>query len=406
MLFRPTAIGEVYNSQLAAALVGLTLALLLCSVWRAKAEGLVDISPQAALFFIAVLYVAIRSVSAGGMFAVNGLKGLAVGMAGLFAVVAVNLTPESRLKFYSAAAIFVVATCASTLLTRILLSTGMTADNLKIFRFAYTYVSAGDVLTPFTFAFNKVTTLFGVQPRLSGIYREPGLLPAFACWAAAYAHFRRWPLWVSAVCIAGSAVSLSSFGLPLAVYTGALLACLKAKIPLSVATLVLIGLLCLAWPIIYGMKDVGVGSKIASDSVSFRERLYLIQIAFSAQNAVFGDGLQRMYRANEGISLIAQTRLFGLFYVFVVLAYYFRAVKNFPFFIAGLIPALVIILTSQPISLDVPVFIIFTSWVALPEVVKGRARRSRREAMTASPWAVRIPISYRKRAPDPIRGQR
>jgi hypothetical protein len=135
----------------------------------------------------------------------------------------------------------------------------------------------------------------------------------------------------------------------------------------------------LAWPILYGIRDagVGLGGKIASNSISFRERMYLLEIAFSSSNPIFGDGTSSLYRLNEGISLISQIRIYGFIYFVLVLSIYLLATRNFTLFLIGLFPAIITALVSQPIAVDVPFVLMFMSYAALDRnawAVDTRAR--------------------------------
>lgn len=363
-VLRPTAIGEVYSFPLAAAIAAIAVALLLSNMGRAQLQVFRHLSPQISLFLLIVFYVSARNLVSGGTAAENGVKFFFISLSGALALAAVSLNAVTQRKFFDTLAFLVIMSCISVTITFLLISTGLKATSIRIFHFSYTYINRGDVLFPFTFSFNEVKSWLGPAPRLSGIFREPGILPAFACWAAAYAHFRKWPFAVSVIALVGSAFSLSSFGVPFALYTGALLTMAKLRIRTPVALVSLAALGVLAWPIIYGVGNagVGIGGKIASDSISFRERMYLIELAFSAKNIVFGDGTSGLYRANEGISLFSQIRIYGLVYFASILGLYAFAAKNMRLLLYGLVPAFVTVLISQPIALDVPLVAIFMSY--------------------------------------------
>lgn len=377
MTLRPTVFGEIASFPIAAALVGLTVGLLLLCLRRVYAQELVNVAPQAVLFALLIIYTSARGVMAGGVAAENAVKGLLVGLAGVLAVVSANSSSVTRRGFYDGAAIIIIAASLSVLATRILLSAGLSAHDLHLIKIEYTYPGRGDVLFPFTFAHNNVQSPFGVQPRLNGLFREPGILPAFACWAAAYACFKKWPTWVWIATLLGAAASFSSLGLPLAIYTGSFLFARRMKISLPAAALAGGAGALVAWPFLYSLNDIGLGSKISSDSISFRERLYMIETAFSARDTLFGDGVGSIYRANEGISLISQTRIFGMLFFAAATFTYAISGRRPHFFVVGLVPLAVTILFSQPISLDVLTMVAFTSWTALePEATASPHRRS------------------------------
>lgn len=362
MTLRPTVFGEIASFPIAAALVGLTVGLLLLCARRIHVQGLANVAPQAALFGLLIVYTSARGVMAGGVAAENAVKGLLVGLAGIFAVVTANSNADAKRGFYDGAAIIVIASSVSLLITRALLAVGFSAHDIQLIKIEYTYIGRGDVLFPFTFSHNNVQSPFGIQPRLNGLFREPGILPAFACWAAAYAAFRRWPAWVWGTTLFGAAASFSSLGIPLAIYTGSFLLARRMSISFPAATLLGAAAALFAWPFVYSLNDIGLGSKISSDSISFRERMFMIEIAFSAKNALFGDGIGSIYRANEGVSLISQTRIFGVAFLLTTAITYALASKNLKFFSIGILPLAITILFSQPITLDVLTIVAFTSW--------------------------------------------
>lgn len=363
---RPTAFGEVLSFPISVAIVATSVSLLLLNIKNVQISTLGPITPQLTLFSFIVLYLSFRNISSGGSSADNAFKFFMISAAGITALAIVSCSKSTRGAFFDAFAIIVIISSVSLFITFILLALGAKPSAIRVFYFPYTYSGKGDILFPFTFSYNQATMWFGPTPRLSGLFREPGIFPAFACWAATYAHLRKWPAAISAICIAASAACLSSLGMPLALYTGALLALAKARVRMPIAFLILASLAVVAWPILYGIRDnVGIGSKIASNSVSFRERMYFLEIAFSAKNVVIGDGVASLYRANEGVSLIAQIRIYGLLYFLAVIFLYFISAKNTILFLYGLVPAIVTVLTSQPIATDVPLIVMFMSFTAL-----------------------------------------
>lgn len=377
MTLRPTVFGEIASFPISAALVGLTIGLLVLCVRYVSIRNLEEITPQAILFAILIIYTSARGLMAGGVAAENGVKGLLIGLAGIFAVFVANSSPVTRRGFYDGAAIVLIAVSISVFVTRFLLSAGISPNDIHLVKIEYTYPGRGDVLFPFTFSHNDVQSPFGIQPRLNGIFREPGLLPAFSCWAAAYAGFRKWPAWIWIATLLGAAASFSSLGMPLAIYTGSFLLARQMKISLPAAVLLGGAGALLAWPFLFSLHDIGLGSKISSGSVSFRERMFMIEIALSAKDPVFGDGLGRIYLANEGINLISQIGIFGFVFLMGVFATYAYSLMNAKFFVIGLLPLFVTILFSQPITIDVLTIVAFTSWTALkPAASIGQPERT------------------------------
>lgn len=403
MLLRPTAIGEVLSLPISAGILGVSTFIFLLVFRYLQLGALKRALPQLVLFALLVLYTSAHGLAAGGRFAEDAMKFLGISIAGVMAILAVSLNEKTQRQFFDTVAIFITIVSASVLVTFLILAAGVPLSSIRLFHFEYTYISRGDVLFPFSFSYNQVQTWVGIMPRLSGIFREPGLLPAFVCWAATYAHLRRWPLIISVLNISASALCLSSLGLPLALYTGGLILMSRLRIPIPLAALALAGVAIVAWPVLYGLNDIGLGSKISSNSISFRERMYILELSFSGKDLLFGDGPQSSYLANSGITLLAQTKQYGLVYLVGCLALYSMSMRNFSLFIYGLVPALVTLLFSQPPALDIPVLILFLSHATLQPAGKHLARASPRpraftgSARTRHSMATSRKIIYRER---------
>jgi hypothetical protein len=273
--------------------------------------------------------------------------------------------------FFDSFAIIIILSSLSLIVTFSLVASGVPLYALKIAHLdltGYDYLqNYGDVSFPFTFIANDANSWFGFVPRSGGLFREPGVFPPFACWAAAYAYLRKWSLPWIAVCLLASVLSLSTVG-PLAFFTGAILLAYKFRIR-PIRALILIALLGAAlWPALYSMEFIGLEDKIASQSGSFADRQVLFWGAFDVKNIMFGDGFGwGGVSSTEGISLVSQMRVYGVIYVVTVVAIYICAMKNIKLWIAGCLPGFITVLFSQPISTDAAFLVIFFSWAAFQE---------------------------------------
>lgn len=361
MFTRPTVFGQLYTpiglAIMAAASIGLMLQVL---------SGIfaIRIPTQIFLYFAAgLLYLALRMAHADSspIIAATDFSIIAIGA---FSLGIVCLRKSYAKKFYDYlyAVLFIVG--LSIVVTTILQLVLKTND-LTIAKMDYRYIpGTGRIFAPFTFAANNGVQVGNIQfTRLSGIFREPGIVPPFLCWAAAWAAARRFSLPFVVVPLLGAVASFSSLGLLLAVV--ATLGIVLHNRMASRLTYLIAGVAAPAilW-ITYYAPYIGLAVKTESGSISARQRSYLMENALSTKDVLFGDGLKG-YR-DETISLFSQISQSGIIYFSLcVLILVIPARNNFRFFVAALLPGLITVLFSQPIALN-PIFVaIFLSWVGL-----------------------------------------
>jgi hypothetical protein len=207
--------------------------------------------------------------------------------------------------------------------------------------------------------------------------REVGVLPPFACWAATYAYLRKWPIYISAICLIASLLCLSTIG-PIALYTGAMLVLFNLKVKPIPAALIVICLGMICWPIIYAMDYVGLEQKMNSGTGSYEDREWLFWAVLDTQDFIFGDGDRwSLVSSTAGINLVSQIRVFGIIYFVMVIGIYFLALSNLRLWLAACVPALVTVFFSQPITIEPAFLMIFFSGATFTHTPSMRFCHSR-----------------------------
>ncbi|MFB9950281.1 hypothetical protein ACFFP0_15590 [Rhizobium puerariae] len=351
LCLRPSVIGEVYSIFSLALLLGAATALFGVSL----STGRVLVPERFAvinitLIYLISLYVLTRTILfMPAIDATDETKAFMIISGFLLAVLLVISNRAYATTFFDALAILVIASSISLTITMVLLLAGIPAYQLTIGKIAYTYANRGDFAFPFTFLYNEVSTPFGVIPRLSGVFREPGIFPLYGCWAAAYAYRRGWPTPIWLVCLFATAACLSSIGAPLALYTGAMIVMIRAGIKPLPALLLLLVVGLLTWQILYTSEYLDLQSKVNSGSGSFEERMYLAEAAFDASNVIFGDGYGFSIFTTGPISLVAAIRVFGLVFFVGFLICYALAAVDLKLWMTGLVPPILGVVFTQPV---------------------------------------------------------
>lgn len=395
LFLRPSVFGEVYSLYVVGVLLAATVVLFTISAESRR--GLV-VERHAGLQIILLLvlghYLLVKSLiymPGGPPDSVGVFKGFGILIAFLLAMALIMSDRHYARRFFDIFAIAIILSCASVVVTAILFLVGFPSYLITIARINYTYDGAGDIAFPFTFIFPAVSTWLGPIPRMSGIFREPGILPVYASWAAAYAFRRGWPLPLQLACVAGSAACLSSIGAPMALYTAAAIGLMRFGVKPIPALLIIAVVGLLSWQIIYSSEYFGIQAKVDSGSGSFEERQYLAQAAFRARNIIFGDGSGFSIFQSDAISLIASIRVFGLVFAVGYLIIYAIAATDMALWIAGLVPAIFTILLLQPIFQEPGFMVLFfsTSVFLKPAgrapVERGRLSRSSRNEVVPLP---------------------
>ena len=360
---RPSAIGEA-NSFLVSILMSILVgAYLLMNGSRLAFRPPVTASTQLLLLMVVLVQVTLQASAAGGVFAVDAPKGLAMSLISTLALLIAVSSPRNARIFFSSLCVIVLIVCASTVVTAVLMAIGVRWTSLVIGHNNQTAYGNLSILFPYTLSYNLAPTPFGIVPRLSGLFREPGILPPFACWAAAYAHLRKWPLIFSLTALAASVASLSTLGVPLAAYTGSLILLRRMGLRTWPALGIVTAAALAAWPIIYGLEYVGLGAKIRSQTGSFEARRDAIATALSASNMVFGDGPSLNYLRDATVNLIGRIRSIGVFGFGILLTAHVLPWRT-SIFVIGASTLVMTCLITQPIAGDAAVIAVCLSWTA------------------------------------------
>ncbi|MCR5875182.1 acyltransferase [Phenylobacterium sp. J426] len=384
MLTRPTVFGEVYAS------VGIPLLFMGAAAAALAATrgagGSRDALPQLAIYLAAgFYYFASRLLRADQNtgFAIGEFVVVGVAVA---AIAALSLSPRNLRVFFDCFYGLMFVMAASMVATFALQMSGRTPSQLVVGNFDYNYLpGTGRIFAPFTFAYGSTVEIYGRNiVRLCGLFREPGIAPAFLCWAAGWAAARRWSWLFIVTPLLGAVASLSSLGLVLAVIALAGVVLLRVRASWRVYLAAMPVGAILIWAAYYA-PYIGLAVKTEGDTESARERAFLMRDVFETQNWLLGDGLTG-YR-NETINLITSISHSGLVFVGLYLAFAaFALWKNHRFFIPALLPAVVTAVASQPIAMTAPMAVIFVSWAALtPLAAPPLARRETRERPPLQP---------------------
>jgi hypothetical protein len=365
---RPTMIGETQSFPLCVILVALEGAIIL-QFYHIKAALRFDKSAILAisLFVTVITYILTKAIVNPRLGGDDAFKAFAIAVAFIMAV-AIALSNERYTRlFFDTFAIIMIASCASVMITFALVVAQIPATSLVVWQPPASIGYGGETgafLFPLSYSNNEQSSWVGVIPRLAGLFREVGVFPPFACWAATYAYLRKWPIYLAVVCLMASLICLSTLG-PLALYTGAMILLFKLRVkPLQ--AIVIVGVLgMLAWPALYAMEFIGLKGKIESHhgSGSFDDRNALIWAVLDTDDFIFGDGQGwSPVGAQEGISLVSQIRVHGLIYFFLVVGVYIASsMGGLRFWLAACVPALITVFFSQPMSMDPTFLMIFFS---------------------------------------------
>ncbi|AMA59748.1 hypothetical protein BCCGELA001_28125 [Bradyrhizobium sp. CCGE-LA001] len=395
---RPTAIGGTYSFQVCCAILFLLTAL----VFRAERGRLrVDLEPQLAtqlgIFVLIVCYVFVRSAFSLYFHSEDSPKAFLISVAFLMVLLVVMSIRSITTLFFDTFAFTVIASAASLIATFSLLAAGWPVTSLVLFKIDLATYRAdfGNIAFPFTVVANEISGWFGSMPRLSGIFREPGIFPPFACWAATYAFLRGWRGIFVIIPLVASLLSFSTIG-TLSFFTGAMLILYRFHFRPLAAFLTILAVGIFIWPALYTIEYIGLEAKISSQSGSFAERYILISEAFNVENLWFGDGFGWGNLASaEGISLLSQLRVYGVFYFVCVITLYLVTCRNMRLWIPGCLPAVVAVFFSQPIAVEPAFLMIFFSWSALrvpsggPDARRMQSSRLDRYSTPSTPPSIK-----------------
>lgn len=363
-LTRPTALGEVYT--LPGIIIALTLSVIfMIFVLRGQQATKYDFSIQTVIYLIYVVYIFALIFTGRPLLQDFLFKAIFIGIVGVIISGIVSSSRDRATTFFDSIARIIIALSFSTIATVALIVAGANAQSLTIAFFNYTYPApTGTILFPFSMVYNYAPSWFGLMPRLSGFFREVGVFPAFACWAAGYAAYRRWSLLSVAGCLVASVLSLSSLGSMLALLTFGGIVGQRLRLPWWAYVVVGPATAAVIVIVTYNLPYIGIGTKYQTVNASYTERMYATKYALDIANPLFGQDANG--DRNEGINLISSIRIYGLFGVGLLSSIFLASARSIRFFVAALLAPLITAVFSQPIAAEPLFILLFFSWRAFP----------------------------------------
>jgi hypothetical protein len=371
---RPTAIGSVYSAPICGLI--LILDVILLAVYD-KTKRRLDLDLisgiQLTILLFLSLYLLFRSVLGADALATDAFKGFLINVTFIGTMVVVISVRRMIDVFMNTFALVLIASSISVIVTFLIQAVGLPINSMIVLHIEIPGYGGGfgNFGFPFTYLANEVASWLGSSLRMAGLFREPGVFPPFACWAAAYAYLRRWNVLLVIAPLIASILSLSTIG-PLSFYTAACLLLYRFRVPPILSLLIIIAAGLMAWPMIYTMEYIGLQAKIDSKSGSYEDREAMVTGVIYTNDWLFGDGSGwGGIGDSESISLISQLRVFGLIYFVPVIAIYLCALGGPSLWIAGCVPCLIAVAFSQPMSIDAAFLVLFFGRAAF----RGQAQR-------------------------------
>lgn len=360
LLTRPTAAGSVYT-PLGMGIIWLCSGTIVATSIINKRVPLLVSSPQVWMLALLALYYGFLILTGRPYQQDTFSKAIVILISGAVLGFTISTNQRRLTAFFDTIARVLIVLSISSLITTFLLISGVSVHALAIGRLDYGYnAPAGTILLPFSMLYNYTTTPFGVLPRLSGFFREVGIFPAYACWAAGYAAYRRWSLVSVGACLTAAVASFSTMGAVLALVTVAGLVSRKLRIP---NWLVVIGTPALAFIIFavtYNLPFIGLGYKYTQLNQSYSDRSYATLNALDVPNPLLGSDATGL--RNVGINLIASISVSGLVGFSIVLVCMLLAARDTRYFSAALLPLAITALFAQPIGTEPLFLLMFLSW--------------------------------------------
>lgn len=380
---RPTALGELYTLPGMIVVFGVSIGMFLLSA-RTKCAPLDARSGQLWAYVLFALFLGFQVLA--GLKTHNPeivVKQVFVVLIGAFAGF-VLIADRARLQiFFDVLAAALVVVSCSVLVTLALIVSGRGVSQLGVGVFSYGYPPpAGAILFPFSMIYNYAPTWVGMLPRLSGCFREVGIFPAFACWAAGYASFRGWRLPFVFICLAACALSFSSLGVMLALMTAVGVVAARMKLPWWAYVFAPVAVFLIVTAT-YDLPYIGIGYKYRFVSDSYAERMNAMQIV--GDNLLFGGDPDNR---NAGINLISAVSVYGLVGVALLVGTTLLATRRIQFFAAVLAAPFAVALFSEPIAQEPLFVLLFVSWrVFEPVAVRSSAQRQAQQVAPRAHFA-------------------
>lgn len=231
-------------------------------------------------------------------------------------------------------------------------------ESLLLFSFSvrgYEYIA--EIYFPFSTFGRDISSGTVVLSRFTGLFREPGILQAFSCWAIIYAVYYKCKKWIVLGLILSVITTYSTAGIANLVLIAFGWLLIEGKYSLwkkillfYVAVFVLLGS-------VYYMPHIGIRDKSLTYQKSLSDRIdnAKIGLASSISNPI-GEGYYNI-RGNEpdnaNINLLAASQKIGLIGAILVLAFIisplFTREENVKIKLLSLLPIISTILVAQPL---------------------------------------------------------
>lgn len=247
--------------------------------------------------------------------------------------------------------------------------------------------ATGAIYFPFSMLYSDFASGTVKFDRYCAFFREAGIYQAIACFCLIYEALTRRSRLLMACMMGGVVCAFSTLGIALLAMSLGLLFMLsgrsrKTLLPRLILTATLVAM---AWPVALYTPYIGIKDKARThgESISDRERSVDRALANFAARPL-GVGLFSGKEANDGISLLAQIGMIGLFgfacQVVMLSAWRPGTRPNWPK-IGACAPLLITALFAQPIAGAPTVYVILLAY--LPSLRQQSERRGKRRRKTA-----------------------
>jgi hypothetical protein len=278
----------------------------------------------------------------------------------------------------SIVALLGLSSCVTVLLTFYLGS----KDSLYLFTMAVkgyaddetnAQLATGAIYFPFSMLYGGYTSGLVSFDRYCAFFREAGIYQAVACFCLIHEALTRRSRIVVAGLVGGVVCAFSTLGITLLAISAGLIFLLSGAAnrrmlaPRLVATMLFVGL---AWPVALYTPYIGLKDKEQTHGASVSDRADSVKRSMQRFEAhPFGTGLFSGTELNDGISLLAQLGMLGLFgftcQVMILSAWRPGAKVNWAK-VGACSPILITALLSQPIAGAPTIYVILLAY--LPRV--------------------------------------
>ena len=326
LLMRPAALGETYTSiamALALPLTGLH-ALHHCRQTRySNAAIRWDMSALFCLLALYWLYVSVTSI----WFEMSQLdwvvKELLTTIVIVLAYGAFLLDEHANRTFFRTLCTVISVLGMSSVITVLLSLVLGGKESLFLFTIdvkGYTdpalkqQAATGAIYFPFSMLYGDYVSGAVKFDRYCGFFREAGIYQAAACVCLAYEAFTRRSKWVMLGLAGGTICAFSSLGIALLAMTIGLISLFSGKRVRAWRVIVTVVMIAAVYPVSMYTPYIGLEDKAMTHGASLSDRSVSIERGLEdMRRNPWGYGLYSSLRHNDGICLIAQLGMIGLF---------------------------------------------------------------------------------------------